>query len=180
VPIFAMTAHAMRGVSEEYLDAGMDDYITKPFQPALLLAKLERLAEGRPAQMERAPQHLALPVLNTANLEELRAALPPENLASLVTLYLHDAESNLLEIAAHERAGDLAAIGRHAHMLVSSAGNLGAMQTSALAREVDHFCRIGSPDGLALMLAELRQSCAQSSAALKAWRDASLGIRASA
>jgi CheY-like chemotaxis protein/HPt (histidine-containing phosphotransfer) domain-containing protein len=180
VPIFAMTAHAMRGASEEYLNAGMDDYITKPFQPALLLAKLERLAEGHPAQMERAPQHLALPVLSTANLEELRAALPPENLASLVTLYLHDAEGNLLEIAAHEKAGDLGGVARHAHMLVSSAGNLGAMQTSALAREVEHFCKAGAPDGLAPMLAELRQSCAQSSAALKAWRDASLGVRARA
>jgi signal transduction histidine kinase/CheY-like chemotaxis protein/HPt (histidine-containing phosphotransfer) domain-containing protein len=180
VPIFAMTAHAMRGACEEYLSAGMDDYITKPFQPALLLAKLERLAEGRPARIERAPQHLALPVLNTANLEELRAALPAENLASLITLYLHDAEGNLLEIAAHEQAGDLAGVARHAHMLVSSAGNLGAMQTSALAREVEHFCKAGNPERLAPMLGELRQSCAQSSAALKAWRDASLGARASA
>ena len=180
VPIFAMTAHAMRGVSEEYLSAGMDDYITKPFQPALLLAKLERLAEGHRARMDHAPQHLAQPVLNTANLEELRAALPPENLASLVTLYLHDAEGNLLEIAVHEKAGDLGGVARYAHMLVSSAGNLGAMQTSALAREVEHFCKAGTPDGLAPMLAELRRSCAQSSAALKAWRDASLGVRASA
>jgi HPt (histidine-containing phosphotransfer) domain-containing protein len=170
----------MRGANEEYLSAGMDDYITKPFQPALLLAKLERLAEGRPAQIERAPQHLALPVLNCANLEELRAGLPPETLAGLVTLFLHDAECQLLEIDTCEKAGDLAGIARQAHMLVSSAGNLGAMQTSALAREVEHFCRSGKPDGLAPMLAELRQSIAQSSAALKAWRDANLGVRASA
>ena len=180
VPIFAMTAHAMRGASEEYLSAGMDDYITKPFQPALLLAKLERLAEGRPAQIERAPQHLALPVLNTANLEELRAALAPESLCGLVTLFLHDAECQMLEIDACEKAGDLAGIARQAHMLVSSAGNLGAMQTSALAREVEHFCKIGKPEGLAPILAELHQSNAQSSAALKAWRDTNLGVRASA
>ena len=180
VPIFAMTAHAMRGASEEYLSAGMDDYITKPFQPALLLTKLARLAEGRPAQIERAPQHLALPVLNTANLEELRAALPPKSLCGLVTLFLHDAEGNMLEIGTCEKAGDLAGIARQAHMLVSSAGNLGAMQTSALAREVEHLCRSGNPDGLAPMLAELRQSNAQSSAALKAWRNANLGIQASA
>jgi hypothetical protein len=65
-------------------------------------------------------------------------------------------------------------------MLVSSAGNLGAMQTSALAREVEHFFRTGKPDGLEPMLAELRRSNAQSSDALKAWRDANLGARASA
>jgi signal transduction histidine kinase/DNA-binding response OmpR family regulator len=180
VPIFAMTAHAMRGASEEYLSTGMDDYITKPFQPALLLAKLERLAEGRPAQIERAPQHLALPVLNTANLEELRAALPPESLAGLVTLFLHDAECHMLEIEACEKAGDLAGIARQAHMLVSTAGNLGAVQTSALAREVEHFCKNGNPDGLAPMLSKLRQSCSQSSAGLKEWRDLNLGVQASA
>jgi hypothetical protein len=49
-----------------------------------------------------------------------------------------------------------------------------------LAREIEHFCRNGKPEGLAPMLAELRQCSAKSSAALKAWRDANLGARASA
>ena len=44
--IIAMTAHAMTGAREEYLAAGMDDYISKPFQAALVLSKLSRLADG--------------------------------------------------------------------------------------------------------------------------------------
>jgi signal transduction histidine kinase/CheY-like chemotaxis protein/HPt (histidine-containing phosphotransfer) domain-containing protein len=180
IPIFAMTANAMRGVCEEYLSAGMNDYITKPFQPALLLAKLERLVDGRPAQIEQVQQQPAPPVLDSANLQQLSTALLPDKLASLITLYRHDTEGRLLEISAFEKTGDLDGIARHAHMLVSSAGNLGAMQTSALARKVENFCRSGNPNGLAPMLAELRQSCAQSSAGLKEWQDLNLGVQVSA
>ena len=174
VPIFAMTAHAMRGVCEEYIAAGMNDYITKPFQPALLLAKLDRLAAGGPRMHEaaRGRQRPELLVLDAANLMELGSVLKPANLAGLITLYLHDTASHMLEIAACAKTGDLAGIARQAHMLVSSSGNLGAMQTSALARDVENFCKSGNPDGLAALLDELRQSVAQSSAALTAWRDA--------
>jgi CheY-like chemotaxis protein/HPt (histidine-containing phosphotransfer) domain-containing protein len=181
IPIFAMTAHAMRGASEEYLAAGMNDYITKPFQPSLLLGKLERLAEGLPAEPPSTRQRQVLPVLDTTNLEELGTALPLKNLAELITLFLHDTECQMQEIGACEKAGDLAGVARQAHMLVSCAGNLGAMHTSALAREVEHFCKAGNPDGLAPLLDELRQACMQSCTALKTWRDSRYdGVLASA
>ncbi|MGL1894511.1 MAG: response regulator [Spirochaetaceae bacterium] len=42
LPIIAMTADAMTGVKEEVLNNGMDDYITKPIDPALLFITLEK------------------------------------------------------------------------------------------------------------------------------------------
>ncbi|HEY2276119.1 MAG TPA: response regulator [Steroidobacteraceae bacterium] len=43
VPVLALTAHALPGVREQCLEAGMDGYLTKPLRPADLLAAVERL-----------------------------------------------------------------------------------------------------------------------------------------
>ncbi len=46
MPIIAMTAHAMKGDRERCLQAGMDDYMTKPFEVESFIRFIEKYAGG--------------------------------------------------------------------------------------------------------------------------------------
>jgi two-component system cell cycle response regulator DivK len=43
IPIIAVTSYALSGDQEKVLEAGCDDYVTKPFRPRVLLEKVERV-----------------------------------------------------------------------------------------------------------------------------------------
>jgi signal transduction histidine kinase/CheY-like chemotaxis protein/streptogramin lyase len=55
IPVIAMTASAMKGDQERCLEAGMDDYVSKPIQIDRLLEAIARLSPSAPEAGERVP-----------------------------------------------------------------------------------------------------------------------------
>jgi len=182
IPIIAMTANAMAGAREEYLAAGMNDYISKPVQPRLLLSKLDRIAVSLYGQADpektqpEGPQSgedsaSELPLLDLEKLEELETLLPHTQLRAFISLYQVATNAHLAQIAELRLQGDFSGISLQAHMVVAMAGNVGAMKTSATARLLENASKNGDHAGSDTLIGQLSQSCKLSSAALGSWLD---------
>ncbi len=47
IPIIGATAHALTGDREKCIEAGMDDYISKPISPSVLKEKIQQWISGK-------------------------------------------------------------------------------------------------------------------------------------
>ncbi|MCW2245313.1 PAS domain S-box-containing protein [Azospirillum fermentarium] len=157
IPIIAMTADAMPGDRDRCLASGMNDYVPKPVDRALLLETVARWLPAHPAVSGTEPD--ATPPagpdapggaeddsaerLDTHVLKQLTDDLDAALLAEVLHQFMEETRIRARRIA---ETDDPKLLARDAHTLKSTAATFGATVLSAKARALEDACRNGPAD----------------------------------
>jgi two-component system sensor histidine kinase/response regulator len=153
LPIIAMTASAMEGDRERCLQAGMDDYISKPLRPDELDAVLERWLGRAGPRADQGDDDGAgrNGLIDAGRIRRFKADYP-EIADRLVAMFADATPPVLEQLSNAVHSSDDEAVRRLAHKLKGSCQNVGATKMAALCRSLEE------PDARAAPLADELQA----------------------
>jgi HPt (histidine-containing phosphotransfer) domain-containing protein len=142
MPIIAMTAYSLPGDRERCIAAGMDDYISKPFDLATLESVVRRWVPGGHSSVSQAAaespgEPAAVATLDGARLALIARHLGADGRQNLVETFIESASSGMVEMESAERSGDTREVRRLAHRRGGAAATLGAERMAALCMSLD-------------------------------------------
>ena len=160
IPIIAMTAHAMKGDREKCVEAGMNDYVSKPVRPKELSDAIERRL-GRDA---REPARVSDPstkdVLDRAALlDTLDGDL--ELWHEIIETFVDDVPEQLAKLKEGLDGNDAALVKRQAHRIKGASANVGAGRMRDCAARLEDTGRAKQLEGALDTFGELEDEFAR-------------------
>ena len=131
VPIIALTANALESEKEKCWQAGMNEYITKPYNPQYLLEKIKFLIENAASSEEQNSEHISL-----ENLSALMNG-SKEQMIRMTSVFLDQIERHFNELKFALNENDLNQISEITHKLKSSFKLFGLNKTGGLLERIE-------------------------------------------
>jgi two-component system sensor histidine kinase/response regulator len=160
-PVISMTAHAMKGDRERFLDAGMDEYVSKPIRVEELFEAIEKVMPPPPGT--DVTTRLALD--RTAALTKVRNK--PELLRDLIRIFLEDGPRYMGEMKKGLADHDGRALSSAGHTIKGSSAYLGAEVVHRLAARIETLGSEGKFDEAAVAVADMEREMARLNAELE-------------
>ncbi|MUK75389.1 response regulator [Aliivibrio fischeri] len=157
MPIIALTAHALSGDKERFIEAGMTDYLSKPFNRSNLLECLAKylfkegkqdtsfcqecdLCEFNESTEEPKNMDNELLLVDEQIIQQIITDTDASVMPELIRFYIIESKERVETISNAAKNKDLYALEFEAHTLGSSALTLGNVALSTLAREIEIHC----------------------------------------
>ncbi|MBF0226126.1 MAG: response regulator [Desulfobacterales bacterium] len=173
IPIIALTAHAMKGYKEKCIDAGMDDYLSKPLKKKDLIEIVQKWTVIKDTSLEEIKKDLLdeiqteidiSGIVEETKLDELSPQqndLSPMNYEKALEEFDGDKEflmevidgffSNVISqieiLSKAVNTGDAENIAKEAHSIKGGSANLLALDLSKSAAELEKLGKSGVLDG---------------------------------
>jgi len=134
IPIIALTANAMENDDIRCKDAGMDDFLSKPFAINDLISILQKWLDITTARTMTGDTSLGL---DYAAINELKESLQ-DDFYEIVQIYIKSSNSILEQMEQACNSADHQEVQRLAHSIKSSSANLGVIKLSSLAADLEN------------------------------------------
>ena len=174
IPIIAVTANAMKGDRERCIEAGMDDYISKPFAPQALAAAIEKwldrdqeqppakdtfIARTEPSDLSDVAQRAKSEGPHVFDRQALTALLMGDKdlVREIIAGFLGDMPRQIDTLKKHIAEGDAGLAGGLGHAIKGAAANVGGKSLSAVAAEVEKAGKAGRLEEIAALMPELER-----------------------
>ncbi|RLC19239.1 MAG: hybrid sensor histidine kinase/response regulator [Deltaproteobacteria bacterium] len=141
VPVIAMTAHVMREDRDLCIQAGMNDYLSKPIRAQKILDVLEkylfsetaRKAEPEPTAKKRPPKK------DIFDETMLLGGLGGDKamFKEIMEVFLQDIPRLLKELKVASESGDTEKVGMHGHSIKGASASAGAQRLRDVAYELE-------------------------------------------